>query len=284
MTSLQKGNSPRNPSQKAVPHSSSRKKRGSWEPETVEGAQDQKNSLIEGLERSSASPALRLLKKLKKCSKLRPCGSGACPRCMREFRIAYIKAATDDLFPFGPFRRLSVIPAGGRVRLGELEDYDLAKFIARIRKNLERKGPSSKWVLICIDVSLNEEQGRAPYWQVHLYMLTPASSMNECAWRSVFPTDSRDPRPVHENVVAQADEWPCVFSYALKSQFYRRSSYVADNGRRNTRPFNLKRLELVELSLFLDRYPIEARLICHRMKITRSRDRLKFHPKKCKKE
>lgn len=235
-----------------------------------------RDKLIGDLRRGGSAEALALAEKLEDCDEHHPCNSGACPVCLREFRVRYLTGTDVSLYERAELQRLSIVPAGGRAHLGKLLEFDQKRFRNAIRQNLRRKGPLLAWVLVGIDVSLNLEPGSGPYWQIHLYVLTPIDS-DGVDWRTVFPTDSRDPRPLQARGVRKRRDFPRVFSYLLKADFYRRSRYRARNGRMNTRAFSLKPSELVELSLFLDRYPIRTRLIAHRMRISEGRDRLHFH-------
>jgi len=182
-----------------------------------------------------------------------------------------------DLGWYRNIQRVSVIPKGGRVAVGELRDFELNSFTAAASKNLERKGPNRTWAIFGVDMSLNERNGHDPYWQFHLYGLAARLQGEQFCWKGVFPVDGRDKRPLQTVEVGQErEDRENVISYLLKSRFFRRSSYIDGNNRWNTRSLNLKQNQLIELLLFLEQYPIRTRLIGHRVRIIERGNRLNF--------
>ncbi len=245
--------------------------------ESQREAVKQRDCYVSVLERLGTTNSLRLSRRLKNCSAGDPCGSGACPLCLREFRLGLLDGFDADLNWYRFLSRVSVVPKGGRVGEGELEDFDLDRWVATVSKSLVRKGPDNSCAFFGVDASLNVGKELEPYWQMHLYGVAAKLEGEDFDWRGVFPLDKRDDRPLKRGDVGPTyKDRQKVVSYTLKAQFFRRSSYIASNGRWNTRSFNLKSYQLVELLLFLDRYPIRTRLIGHRVSIRELQNRLNF--------
>jgi len=241
--------------------------------ETRLEAQARRDGYVSVLLGHGTTNAQRLGRRLKECSTLRSCGSGACPLCLREYRLSLLDGFEADLNWYRHLTRVSVVPKGGRVAAGKLKDFDLDKWVAAASKNLERKGPDRSWALFGVDVSWNVGKEPEPYWQMHLYGVAAKLEGENFDWSGVFPLDKRDDRPLKRGDVGPTTEdRQKVVSYMLKGYFNRRSSY---RGSRNpkarsgwkTRPFDIKPAQLPELLLFLDRYPIRTRLIGHRVRI-----------------
>ena len=78
------------------------------------------------------------------------------------------------------------------------------------------------------------------------------------AIKAAFPPEPTAPLPYKFDEVDDPSE--CV-TYLFKAIFNRRSRYIDVNGHARTRKQSLKGPELRELLLWLDQYPIGARLI-----------------------
>lgn len=246
--------------------------------ESKSDARARRNAYIRVLARNGTAESLQLARRFSSCTPHDPCNSGACPVCCRQYRQNLMSGFNTDLGWYRNIQRVSVVPKGGRVAMGELRDFDLNKATAAASKNLERKGPNRAWAIFGVDMSLNERNGHDPYWQFHLYGLAAKLQGDQFGWKGVFPADSRDARPLHTYEVGRGrEDRQRVISYLLKSRFFRRSSYIDENNERwNTQSFNLRPNQLVELLLFLDQYPIRTRLIGHRVRIIERRNRLNF--------
>jgi hypothetical protein len=115
-------------------------------------------------------------------------------------------------------------------------------------------------VVAGIDISLNTENNQVVGLQLHLYLLIEGKNtlaLQE-AVKAAFPPEPTAPRPYDFKEVH--DPSGCI-TYLFKSVFYRRSRYRNPQGHAETRAQALKGKELVELMMWLNRFPIPARLV-----------------------
>ncbi|MDN3571296.1 hypothetical protein [Methylobacterium longum] len=162
------------------------------------------------------------------------------------------------------------------IPLGGLAAFDLRRFIASRLRALQRALPSIV-VFGGVDVSLNTFENGVPVWVVHLYLLIEAA--NTKALRAAIlarcPGEPSAPRPFQFWEVSRAGRAK-VFSYAVKAAFYKRSGFIDATGRANTRPQALPAGAAVEAALFLDRWPLQRRLILHGLRLVHGCDGLRL--------
>lgn len=199
------------------------------------------------------------------------CGSGACRRCLRQFRREFYVSASRVSDPFrshdGSYGLVvSVIPGGLRAAPGQLHRLDLRA----IAGSMWRAVHSMAWsypIIGGIDVSYNEDARHivAPHWQVHFAFVVLGAPSDPAAQpymrkriEAAFTLEPSAKRPLHIQVV---EDQPRQLSYLFKSSFARRVSVIAANGRSNTLARPLKNRERVELALWLDSYPATTRLV-----------------------
>lgn len=239
--------------------------------ETPRQAIARRSLLIGRLERRACSKSVQLAKRLKACSSSSECRSGACPVCVRKFRKTLLREGRRVLRR-KKVVRVSWVPPGGIISFGELSSIDLARFAAKMLRALQRSLPPMTVAIGGIDISLNVNENRDAAWQIHGYALVtlPAiggrtsSDLRKALRRGLSLCDVAA-RPLHVSEVRSGD-FDRVLSYAIKADFYRRSSYAyirRETGRssRNTRPQALPADAAVQLALWLDRFPLGARLL-----------------------
>lgn len=227
--------------------------------------------LIGRLNRHASSEALALVERLKSCNSSSPCHSGACPVCVRTFRKALLSEGCNVLRTKRVVR-VSWVPPGGIISVGELSHVDLARFAAKLLRALQRALSSNAVAIGGIDLSLNVRDNGNPVWQLHAYLLLalPANAGGahsdwKKAVRRALPACQLAARPLTVCEM-EASDIERALSYALKSEFYRRSAYQYERQKTgrlawNTRAQALPAYAAVELALVLDRFPLGVRLL-----------------------
>jgi hypothetical protein len=199
-----------------------------------------------------------LAEKLEACRKDDLCGSAACDVDLGYFRLKLYQQSLEIFDDRPNWTRASVVPAGFLIPFGQLSTVNLETIAAKIDKRLERSSLRSRIAFVGIDISLNVENNEIVGWQIHIYMLIEGENSLQLreAIKAAFPPEPTAPLPYKFDEVDDPSE--CV-TYLFKAIFNRRSRYT--NGHARTRKQSLKGPELRELLLWLDRYPIGARLI-----------------------
>lgn len=223
------------------------------------------------LARSAQVGAAELSAVLFACRRGHRCHSGACPTCQRKWRQAFLKEVDAALTRQGTLLRISWIPCGGRVPVGDLAAFDLGKFVASRRKALERALPGMV-IYGGVDVSLNTTDNGGAIWQIHIYLVAESDDTPEIreSVLSHCPGEPTAARPFWFDVVADRSK---VLSYAVKAEIYRRSGYVDKTGRRNAKPQRLGAEHAVEASIYQHRWPPAQRLVLRGMRHRRAGNR-----------
>jgi hypothetical protein len=186
--------------------------------------------------------------------------SGACDISVGLFRLWLYRRALPILSARPHWTRASVIPAGFLIPYGELTSVDLQAIAKVIDKRLERSSLRNRIIIIGIDISLNVQDNKIVGWQLHLYLLIEGEDSTPFreAIKAAFPPEPTADEPYKFKDVTDAES---AITYLFKSIFNRRSCYRAANGRPRTSKQSLKGPDIRELMVFLDRFPIGARLI-----------------------
>jgi hypothetical protein len=185
--------------------------------------------------------------------------------------------------PYGVI--VTVVPSGLTAPLGFLSGISLQKVQRRFWKAMDRLKIQGHPIIGGIDVSHNLVSGSKDpgYFQVHLAFAIfgyPDSEADRKKLKELvkeaFRVEPTAPRPV---VVKPIRNPVRQLSYLLKSTFYRRISYIGDNGRWNTRkPAPVVRAsEQVEIARWLDKYSMTDRLLLYGVR--REGDRLRVTSK-----
>lgn len=237
--------------------------------ETLETALTRKEKLASLLNEGGRAER-RLARKLEQCGSESSCDSGACPICTRELRIGLLSEALPIIEAGGPrassfkpghtryWTAASVIPAGYRCALGDLQAFELATKVKSMATVISRSSLASGIVIGGFDVSLNTTSDEAPCWQLHLYLLiTGKPEETKKVVRSAFKPEPSADRP-HRCTLVYSPRG--ALTYAYKAVFSRRSSYRWE-ARKFTRHLPLTPDQQRELALFLDQGDAGGRLI-----------------------
>lgn len=191
------------------------------------------------------------------CSPATPCGAASCQPCGRQFRRWFVGSAMTMFRQSGdPLVAVTLVHHTLQRPPGELHTFDLDLAKRQLARHVERAGLGDVVGVGGIDFSFNvDATGRwDAHWQPHAYVVfqgADAAAIKN-ALAPYYPRAVSIPRPV--KAVPVRDLMSAV-SYAFKSAFFRRTSYVDDSGRRNTsRPQQLKPAQARELLAFLDRH------------------------------
>jgi hypothetical protein len=201
-----------------------------------------------------------LAEKLARCQKDDLCCSAACDVDLGLYRLRLYRKSLPIFAARPNWTRASVIPAGFLIPFNELSNVNLSAFASKIEKRLARSSLRDRLAFVGIDISLNVENNEVLGWQIHLYLLIEGENTLQLreAIKAAFPHEPTAPVPYDFDEVGDPSE--CV-TYLFKAIFNRRSRYTTANGHPRTRKQSLKAPELRELILWLDQYPISARLI-----------------------
>jgi hypothetical protein len=202
--------------------------------ETQQIAESRQDELLRQLKRQPKRFSAQI-KMLDGCVRGSECGRRICHVCMRETRQQLLR---EGCAHFGSMARCRELIAFSIVLPNEIGHADRGPpEFRRLRSRLERRFqrlPLSVPELIAgLDVSLNEDRGKSR-WQLQAYGITRAA--NATALRDAFGVSGSVERPIRIR--------PCThlcraLTYALKTQFVRRISYVDKTGRWNTRKVSL---------------------------------------------
>ena len=203
-----------------------------------------------------------LAEKLARCRKDNPCNSGDCDVCLGLYRLRLYRESLPIFAQHPHWTRASVIPAGFLIPVNELSNIDLSALASKIDKRLERSSLRKRLAFVGIDISLNLQDNEILGWQLHLYMLIEGENTLRLqeAIKAAFPPPPEPTAPVPYDFDEVKDPSNRI-TYLFKAIFKRRSRYKDANGHARTRNQSLKGPELRELLLWLDQYPIPARLI-----------------------
>ncbi|WP_157959721.1 hypothetical protein [Devosia submarina] len=244
--------------------------------ESIEDAADHAAIIINALRRLASTEANSLADKLFACVDYQPCGSEACPVCVRSFRKRLhsggVKAA-----PIGAgFLAMSLIPATCRVEVGQLSAVDLKTWVTSRQRAIARALPAEAMFFGGVDISLNTFNNADPHWCKHLYgyvILPPAFDIFKRSVRDGIRSALKRHCPLHNGasrslLLSARDRatFNAKLLYAYKARFYRRSQYGEVKWKTGKRSTNvdgqsLRSAEVAELALFLDRFPLGSRLI-----------------------
>ncbi len=187
------------------------------------------------------------------------CNSGACPICMRLFRRWYISAALKMFAESSePLVALSLIHPNWQRGPGELGGLDPELAKRQLAKCIVRAGLGRLVIVGGLDFSFNIHAGNRwePHWQPHFYLICQGAS--RMAIKEALSGNGRSfkaslsiPRPVMATDVKNRMR---AISYSMKSMFFRRSTYLGNDGAWNSRSLSLKPDQQAELTAFLDQH------------------------------
>jgi len=151
---------------------------------------------------------------------------------------------------------------------GKLNRFDLHDAKDWLLDKLKDAGLGGLAVVGGIDFSFNvdaEERWR-DHWRPHFALLVLGKSKEEvkAALEPHLHATAAVPRPIK---TVDASKPLKLITYLMKSIYLRRSSYLANNGRYNTRNLPLKAAQEHELTLYLDQHQPTDRLFLQNIRI-----------------
>lgn len=212
------------------------------------------------------------------CSRRHPCGNAGCPACLGAFQHGFVRVANRFMKRAdqsdGTIFAISLIPADQMVALTHLRSLDLVNFRRRVRQRLQPAVPDCAWLLLGVDLSLNEDEQKRwqTSWCPHLYGLVQTNLSREelkANLKRLFPAN---PPKVRRSVKVKPFK-PSRYgtSYVLKPDFKRRITYAHSEGDRSKyQPLRSRRHpELQEVLRWLDHTRMSDRLLLIRLKTVR---------------
>jgi hypothetical protein len=162
------------------------------------------------------------------------CRLHICRLCLRKTRLHLVREGCRHFEPLARRRELIAFSIVLPDETGHSDrgPPEFRRLRSRLKRRLERLPLPVPLLLAGIDVSLNEKAGRS-HWQLQLYGLTHA--VNAETLREAFGDDK-----VKGLIrIRLCTDLGRALTYALKTQFLRRISYVDRTGRWNTRKVGL---------------------------------------------
>lgn len=252
--------------------------------ETEQVAEQRSAELIARLERRR-TPGRKedsmLLSTLRNCGASTPCGSAACPKCNRKFRLRLHRQVQEIVPRSAEILAISMIPRPGRVELDQLSAFDFKTWVTSRQRGLARALPEEALLISGADISLNTWENSDAHWCFHLYGLI----VLPCGWgverkrqRARLRKAIADHCPLLEPIEGGPNERPLLlkqfaradlgqgFLYGYKSQFYKRSRFAYQKRNTATRSSNATPQSLpidreIDLVRFLGRHCVGSRLL-----------------------
>ncbi len=227
------------------------------------------------------------------CRRKRPCGSGACPVCMKLARERIIPQAAAKLYAIyqdalkqwkatgkrkGESRpaiySISAVDHTLSLPRGGLDPVTVENNKEALQKAIKRSPQLKGYTFFGgVDGSLNFPlDGGEPYWAPHYYLLTVGTKERlDDFFRPRFPAEAEEtPRPLRITKV-QPGSLPWTVSYALKMTFKGRSRYRTSDGRVKTGNSKPLADDMREFAVFLDGLGVGARFILCGLKIIKGK-------------
>lgn len=248
--------------------------------ETEADASSWAADLIKVLHRTGQPETVKLAERLSQCDEHDPCGSAACAKCTRAFRMRLHREVLRVTPTDAEYLAVSLIPRSSRVEVGELS-LNLATWVKSRQRGFARALPPEARLVGGVDISFNTYENGDPHWRLHLYafIILPLGWGVDQPYRCgllrsaierhcpPIPMSERIGREVPLKVGARSRR---VFEdkllYAHKAGFYCRSRYSYVKRKSEKRSTNVDHQSLrpahsAELALFLEGFGLGARLI-----------------------
>ncbi len=194
----------------------------------------------------------KLAKKLQRCKKQRRCWSDSCQVCRRLFK-RWVASEVLPQLKKQDLLFVTLVPVKRSRPLGELHLFEPLKMKGALSKQFSRPGLKDVVVIGSIDISYNvHTKGLwAPRWQPHFHLIVAGISKKKlrAILKPLYKIDESVSRPTHFKPVTDLPE---AVSYAFKTYFSRRNSYIDKHGKTQTESVALKPKEMEEAALFSD--------------------------------
>jgi hypothetical protein len=217
---------------------------------------------------------------LSECTVHTPCGSGACPLCVRTIQRWFVETASEHPhLAEGGLSVVSIVPKFGCFPATNAPTNTIWSFNKDIGALLTEAGIHE--AIGGVDPNFNEHRDGAfePHGQLQAWLIIRSELLTKSVkdrLRSLLEVSSLHRRPLR---IESFDRGLNGYAYALKHTYDRRVSIppVIDKQgetieRRNTRHRNLRRKQEVALALLLHQAGLRARLILHGWKLIPSGD------------
>ena len=174
----------------------------------------------------------RLADLLEACRPNRRCLTAACLQCSAALQRRLIHRAKRR-FAGSSVSLVTIVPTEAVVQIGELQTFQIAEHREHFRTFLRDLGFRNFTVYGGLDISLNVSSDGEweSHWCPHWCLLVSGPSADELrqALKGAIEPTELVMRPTMVRQVTSRR--PYVFSYALKSTFFRRTTYRDANGR-----------------------------------------------------
>lgn len=224
---------------------------------------------------------LQLAATLRGCAAGRRCADGSCPQCGRALQRWLTHFVTILAAEQSEVGAVSLIPSAPMV--SHLRGANLQETMAYVRKAVGGTG-FVKWAVLCLDVSWNDHCAVARDWpdneprfgwRPHVYGFVKATNRGafKAAIAPLFPATISVPVPFKGR---HFDGSAYGASYALKTDFTRRLSYIDDTtGNLNARDTRLPAALDIELMRALSELGLAGRIALVGLKTTENSEKSK---------
>lgn len=249
--------------------------------ETRAEARDRRDILIKQLS-GGGRRQRRAAWRLQRCRATAQCEQPVCPRCIRDLRKSFVRAALNCIdhvlhacpLPDDRITAFSAVLTEEQYAVGDLVSADLHRTNERLQRRHQRC--QLPLVFAGVDLSFNthSEQRRERYWQFQVYGVVIGLDPNEtrATLSPLYPSSLNTPRPLR---VRQCDDLAKALSYVIKPYFSERVNYRDDTGRMNIRTVRLKPDQIRELVPWICQYPPTERYVLTGAR--RYTDRIEVH-------
>ena len=233
------------------------------------GLERQKKRYIRWLNAAPSHAAREIAANLGSCSALTPCGDGVCPMCGLA-QNQWFRDEAHRLFDGKQLTTFSTVQLSDKRSLpSRLSHLNIAEQLLLLNQALQDAGLSTTPFFGAFDFSYNTYSNGAESWSCHSVLLTCDRDSRTISrlLNSVIGKSKHVPIPVKTLIINRTPDR--VFSYALKSVFFRR---IAATSRGHQRHVSSKMITpsdplFDELAIALHRFGRTNRLIARNVDI-----------------
>lgn len=244
--------------------------------ETVKDVRQERELRIKKLTRYLSNSSQKLMNKLKNCHPEYPCGSAACPECVRKHRLEMTKAVMTICSNLDEWKSVTLIFYQDAINNSEFWGFDLNKLKRRLRRWLNDCG-FSKMVIGGYEMDFHIDVQK---WLPHFHLIVPnePDAINKLRIKmknqqnAVFRPNIIN-RPILVNNLKKPEK---QISYHFKLIWWRIESISYDEAikiglkvrkrRRRTKKFRLKNKEYIPSLLMLDKIGISELTFMYKVK------------------